>query len=247
MSAAEFNSLLSKINQDLEAWRATRPGTLSVLEAGGGAFTVLDLPDTHITTIDISADQVEKNDYAQRKIVGDLHTHQFRDAEFDLIVCFDVLEHLDRPEVVVQSFLRAVKPGGLIYIAAPYNRSVAGLLAKFSPHWFHVFCYRYIFDANPTDPNKERIHEFVFPTYLRAAMNPFRLRRTMEDARMTVRFFTLYSRDKRDHVYSTSRILGLCYDAVTWAGRIGTFGRARPDCTDFFLLAERPVVKPAGV
>jgi SAM-dependent methyltransferase len=245
MSAAEFEGLLTQINANLDIWRSTRSDRISVLEAGGGAFSVLQLPNTHITTIDISEEQVAKNDYAHRKIVGDLHTYQFAENEFDLIVCFDVLEHLERPELVVQSFLHAVKPGGLIYIAAPYNRSVAGLIAKFTPHWFHVFCYRYLFGPNPTDPGKERIHEFVFPTYLKSAMNPFQLKRLLEAERMNVRFFRLYSRDKREHLYNVSRILGLGYDSVTWLGRMLSLGTARPDCTDYLLLVERPGSKLA--
>jgi hypothetical protein len=103
-----------------------------------------------------------------------------------------------------------------------------------------VFCYRHIFGANPTDPNKERIHEFVFPTYMKPAMNPFRVKNTFESAKMQTRFFRLYSRDKRDHLYNVSSILGWGYDLVALTGRLVSLGTARPDCTDYFLLAERP-------
>lgn len=241
MSAAEFRTVLGEANKILDEWRSGK-GKVSVLEAGGGAFTMLKLPDTHITTIDISEDQIRKNKYADNKIVGDLEEYQFEPGQFDIVICFDVLEHLRNPRRVIDSLTRSLKPGGILYIAAPYNYSVASLIAKFTPHWFHVFCYRHIFGPNPTDPKKERLHEFVFPTYLRTAMNPFRITRHVESLGMTVRLLRLYSRDKRDHLYNASRMLGVGYDAITWTGRVITFGMAKPDCTDYVLLAQRPAV-----
>src|SRR3954467_9067153 len=143
MSRVEFEGVLTEVNTLIKSWSKDR-GTVKILEAGGGAFTYLDLPKAHVTTIDISPAQIEKNAYADAKVVGDLHTYQFPADSFDLIVCFDVLEHLAHPERVIDSLLASLKPDGLLYIASPYNRSVAGMLAKFTPHWFHRFCYRYL-------------------------------------------------------------------------------------------------------
>lgn len=238
MSAAEFEGVLRDVNAILHQWSGQK-GVIRILEAGGGAFTYLDLPRTHVTTIDISEAQIAKNDYADVKIVGDLHKHRFAPQSFDLIVCFDVLEHLAHPAIVVDSLLNALKPDGVLYIASPYNRSIAGLIAKFTPHWFHVFCYRYLFGPNPTDPHKERIHEFVFPTYMRRAMNPYRLQRHGQQRNTKIAYFALYSRDKREHLYAVHKLIGLSYDAVTWTARALTLFRAHPECTDYILLLKQ--------
>ena len=241
MSAKEFQNALDETNHILDEWRRGKE-KISVLEAGGGAFTMLKLPDTHITTIDISESQLRKNDYADCKIHGDIQEYRFKPGQFDLVVCFDVLEHLKDPQRTVDLLTQSLRPGGMLYIAAPYNYSIASLVAKFTPYWFHMFCYRYILGSHPTDPNKERLHEFVFPTYLRGAMGPFRLSRHLQSLGMKVRMLHLYSREKRDYLYKFSRVLGAAYDSATWAGRLMTLGKARPDCTDYILLAQCPAV-----
>ncbi|HEX2911346.1 MAG TPA: class I SAM-dependent methyltransferase [Chloroflexia bacterium] len=42
----------------------------------------------------------------------------FPDAHFDIIVCMDVLEHVQRPEELFSEVNRCLKPGGLLYITA---------------------------------------------------------------------------------------------------------------------------------
>ena len=46
----------------------------------------------------------------------------FRDAEFDLVVSFQVLEHTQIPERVLRETVRVLKPGGYIHFVVPnYN------------------------------------------------------------------------------------------------------------------------------
>jgi 2-polyprenyl-3-methyl-5-hydroxy-6-metoxy-1,4-benzoquinol methylase len=42
----------------------------------------------------------------------------FPNGQFDLIVCMDVLEHVQRPEELLSEVQRCLKPGGLLYITA---------------------------------------------------------------------------------------------------------------------------------
>ena len=41
-------------------------------------------------------------------------------------------------------FCESLKQDGLILIGAPNPRSLSGVVTKYSPHWFHVWFYRYV-------------------------------------------------------------------------------------------------------
>ena len=136
-----YNEMLQEVNEWL-AKRRSRP--IQVLEAGGGSATFLaDVKDDFsITTIDISPEQLAKNTYAQEKILGDLERHDFSGRRFDLIVCWDVLEHLGRPESAIAHLAKATD--GLVIVKGPVPQSMKGLVTSLSPHIVHVLFYRWV-------------------------------------------------------------------------------------------------------
>ncbi|HTV37440.1 MAG TPA: class I SAM-dependent methyltransferase [Xanthobacteraceae bacterium] len=116
-----------------------------IYEAGGGAVSYLPpevLRNAEITVVDIDETQLRNNQYARSKICGDIQTEQFPPESFDLVVCYNVIEHIERPDRAVDRFLEALAPGGLVFIAAPNPYSLSGLVTRFTPHWFHVWFYR---------------------------------------------------------------------------------------------------------
>src|ERR1700758_4740844 len=78
--------------------RAELPqGTLNLYEAGGGSTSFLPLDvvgRAHTTVVDLDEEQLPNNDYAQRRIVGDIQQHQFPSDSFDFVICYNVLEHV---------------------------------------------------------------------------------------------------------------------------------------------------------
>lgn len=127
----------------IEALLSSEKG-LTILEAGCGSMTHFPHPDrAHIVGIDISQDQLDKCDYLHEKLLGDLETYPLPDSHFDIIVCWDVLEHLRKPQLALANFARAVKPGGFVFLASPNVLTLRGLLTKFTPHFVHVWYYRY--------------------------------------------------------------------------------------------------------
>jgi SAM-dependent methyltransferase len=122
-------------------------GNLAIYEAGGGStsFLPLDLlKRAHITVIDIDGEQLCNNYYAQEKILGDIQTFRFPRESFDLITCYNVLEHVPDVAAALNGICDALKRGGLILIGAPNPKSLSGVLTKYSPRWFHVCFYRYV-------------------------------------------------------------------------------------------------------
>lgn len=162
---------------------------LRVLEAGCGSTSHLDISyPAYYVGIDVSRAQLDRHANLDHRIHGDLETHEFLPDEFDLIICWDVLEHLQRPELALASFERALKPGGLLVIAIPNVLSAKGLVAKFTPFWVHEWFYRYLMGDQSVGTDSFR----QFPTYLRMAITPNRLRRYAEAHSLNILEFNLY-------------------------------------------------------
>jgi SAM-dependent methyltransferase len=120
---------------------------LSIYEAGGGSTSFLPLEilqRARVTVVDIDEDQIRSNDYAQETILGDIQTYRFPPGSFDLVICYNVIEHLADVEAALLGFCESLKQDGLILIGAPNPRSLSGVITRYSPHWFHVWFYRYV-------------------------------------------------------------------------------------------------------
>ncbi|MFN3394282.1 MAG: class I SAM-dependent methyltransferase [Candidatus Thermochlorobacter sp.] len=117
---------------------------LEVLEAGCGSASHLKLSHCRVTGIDISPYQLERNTQLAERICADLHTfenEQWNHA-FDLIVCWDVIEHLERPRIVLEKFFKWVKPTGKVVLAYPNPQIWKGVVTKYSPYFVHQLFYR---------------------------------------------------------------------------------------------------------
>jgi len=122
-------------------------GKLAIYEAGGGSTSFLPLNvlrRAHVTVVDIDEDQIRNNDYAQETILGDIQTHRFARDSFDLVICYNVIEHVPDVEAALNGFCQSLKQNGMILIGAPNPRSLSGVITKYSPHWFHVWFYRHV-------------------------------------------------------------------------------------------------------
>jgi SAM-dependent methyltransferase len=144
---------------------------LNIYEAGGGSTSFLPpevLRRSHVTVVDIDEDQIRNNSYAQETILGDIQTYRFPPNSFDLIICYNVLEHVPYVEAALAGFFQSLKRGGLILIGAPNPRSLSGVVTKYTPHWFHIWFYRHIVGKK----NAGLPGEPPFPTYFHKLVAP---------------------------------------------------------------------------
>jgi len=68
-------------------------------------------------------------------VAGDVHALPFEARRFELVVCFEVIEHVDAQDDVIAELARVLAPGGVLAISSP-NRDVypAG-----NPHHLHEY------------------------------------------------------------------------------------------------------------
>lgn len=122
---------------------------LQIMEAGCGRKWPLDLSDVRYVLTGVDRDEVAlelrknvKKDLDEA-IAGDLLTVPIT-KKYDIIYNSYVLEHIEDAEKVLANFDGWLKEGGLLILLIPDPHSVRGFITRVSPHWFHVFCYKYL-------------------------------------------------------------------------------------------------------
>ena len=126
--AIELGDVQRAVHRHLEQ----RPATM--LDAGCGARRRIGLLAEHVVGIDPDAEAIARNPCVDEKIVSSLEDAELPDGAYDIVICWNVLEHIDNPMRVLADFARAVKPGGLIVIALPNVQSFRGVVTKFHSH-----------------------------------------------------------------------------------------------------------------
>jgi len=153
---------------------------LSVLEAGGGSWSRINkaknISISNITTIDIDANQIGKNTYADKKILGDLQEYKFQE-KYDLIEAVYVLEHIQDVDRALINMAEACVDDGLMVIVCPYMHSLSGMVTRFTPHWFHVFFRRHV--SGEKNAGKEGFPPFR--TFYNPLISPRKLDRFLND------------------------------------------------------------------
>jgi SAM-dependent methyltransferase len=171
MPTAALASLL-EVHQVL--MKVLPKGPIAIFEAGGGSTSYLPKninERAEITVVDIDPVQISRNTYAHHLIQGDIQTYRFPSGRFDLVVCYNVIEHLPDVAAALEGFFMALKPGGLVLIGAPYPRSLSGFVAKWTPHSFHVWFCRQVLGW----PNAGELGSPPFPTIFHSLVDPLQL------------------------------------------------------------------------
>jgi len=123
-------------------WAAQAATGRSVLDAGCGtgygSAILADAGASEVIGIDIAADVVTGTAGTHEAVsmrAGDVRALDFPDGRFDLVVCFEVIEHLDDPMAGLDELARVLAPDGLLLVSSP-NR---GVYPPGNPHHRHEF------------------------------------------------------------------------------------------------------------
>jgi 2-polyprenyl-3-methyl-5-hydroxy-6-metoxy-1,4-benzoquinol methylase len=116
---------------DISAWAgaaAARGETLSLLDVGCGWGPLLRYLDTrpHFDAIRISAADMRdaalyRKELYEEYFIGDLTGGypEIAAARYDVVVCEQVLEHLDSLDTAIDTLVRVLRPGGTLVIGVP--------------------------------------------------------------------------------------------------------------------------------
>jgi SAM-dependent methyltransferase len=184
-----------------------RKPDLDILEAGCGSASHLRFPGKRVrlTGIDISPEQLQRNTALDAAILGDIQHHDFTPSSFDVVVCWDVLEHLPRPDLALKRMLRALKHEGLLVLALPHVMSLNGLITKYTPHGVHVWFYRHLLGNRKAG----RAGCAPFQTHLKFSTRPESVMHYAAGNRGSIAYFDAY-----DYFYNLPTRHRFLYHAV---------------------------------
>jgi SAM-dependent methyltransferase len=204
--------------------------TITLLEAGCGSMSKVKLSgNVHVVGIDISEMQLARNLGLYDRILGDIQKYPLPEKTFDIIICWDVLEHLERPREALENFFKACKDGGLIILGFPNLYSVKGIITKLTPHVVHIWYYKYILDVKEAGTDDTP----PFRTFFRLSMTHTSIRKLARARNATVEFFAF--RESPDMKYARRRfwLLDMLLKTGSIASRAVTLGQtdvAHSDC-----------------
>lgn len=118
---------------------------MEILDLGAGAGRVKQMNfrglARHVTGIDADP-RVRQNPFLDEAFEGIADQLPFASDSFDLVVCDNVLEHLENPEGVLREVARVLKPGGVFLAKTPNRTHYMTLIARLTPIGFHRFVNR---------------------------------------------------------------------------------------------------------
>jgi SAM-dependent methyltransferase len=113
----------------LDAGCGTAYGTRMLAEAGAAQVTGVDRATS---VLDAARPSCPEN---VELVPGDLRELPFADRSFDLVVCFEVIEHLEEPDAALRELERVVAADGVVLVSSP-NRDV---YEPGNPHHLHEY------------------------------------------------------------------------------------------------------------
>ncbi len=234
-------SILQRINREVQAYVDQLCGECKsprVLDAGSGSRSHIRLsPSAKLVGLDISPKELSRHPDLDEAILGDVQTYPLAVDSFDLIVCWDVLEHVQRPLSAMENFSRALRPGGLLIIGSPVVHSLKGFVTKFTPLWFHSFVFQYLVHGGKRTEDWE---SGPFRTFLRSSMAPEDLRGFAQKSGLRVEHIHIYEAPIQRRLRRRHFAIDLAFRTVVPCLKAASLGRIDPDITDFVLVLKKP-------
>lgn len=214
---------------------ATR-GPLSVLEAGCGSASHIQLgANARVTGIDISEQQLARNGSLSERILGDIQTYPLAASSFDLVVCWDVLEHLPHPDQALSNLASALRDGGMIVLAFPDFNALKSLVTRLTPHSFHVWVYRHILGIKTAGrDDKGPFKTFFHPTMATDAIEQF-----ARDHGLDVVSLVRYESTMQYEIVRARKLFRFAWEILTPVVKRLTNGRIDGDISDVIMVLQK--------
>jgi SAM-dependent methyltransferase len=134
-----------------------RDGVLKILAAEAGTRFVVRPPAYFVGVEPLQAERSLRHDADEYRTV-DLERIELERAEYDLVLCCNVLEHARRPLAVLSLLRDSLRPGGLIVIMVPNVVSLKGIVTRLTPFAVHRWYYRRVARRDPDNDPARSVH-----------------------------------------------------------------------------------------
>ncbi|HLG35908.1 MAG TPA: class I SAM-dependent methyltransferase [Bacteroidia bacterium] len=112
--------------------------TMLDLGAGAGIVPEMNFKDKAKMIYGLDPDErVSTNPFLDSAVCSTAEEMPFADEMFDIIICQNVIEHIENPERMLTQAKRVLKKGGLFLVKTPNRNHYVALGARLTPLWFH--------------------------------------------------------------------------------------------------------------
>jgi SAM-dependent methyltransferase len=155
----DYDRTISEAAKKPEHWFERRnevlrlkPGGGAILDLGcasGGFLSTLKGPSWKLFGIEMSEDAASeaRTRCGAEVFVGDILDAPFPAQSFDVITCFNVLEHVYEPKEVLARVAKWLKPGGIFYTLIPNIDSAGAHI--FRSYWYPLELPRHLYHFSP--------------------------------------------------------------------------------------------------
>jgi len=154
----DYDRSVAVAGEDPDRWSGRRDTILrmrpggAILDLGcssGGFLAAMKRPAWKLFGIEMSEQvaKVARERSGADVFVGDIKDAPYGAGEFDVVTCFHVLEHLDRPAEVLRCVHDWLKPGGMFYMMVPNIES--GGARIFRSYWYALELPRHLTHFSP--------------------------------------------------------------------------------------------------
>ena len=133
---------------------------MTVLDLGAGAGIVpeMDFKGKAKMIYGLDPDErVSSNPFLDSAVCGTAEEMPFADEMFDIILCQNVMEHIERPITMLAQVKRVLKKGGLFLVKTPSRNHYVSLGARITPLKFHQW-YNHLRGREEEDTFKTFYH-----------------------------------------------------------------------------------------
>lgn len=209
-----MRSSAAVVREELQAFLDTQFSSLpppQVMDVGcGGAMRIRFPAGAVFNGIDISAESAARNATISSIIIGDIQQYPLPKRAYDVVVCWELLEHVRDPLAALSNMIASVRQGGLVVLAFPNRASLKGMVTRFSPHWLHVWLMRRFWGQK----NAGRPGYAPFETFLAPAIAPDKILEFSQRGGLETVFFRLYEGNRVATLRRKAPVLHLFYQAA---------------------------------
>jgi len=207
--------------------------TIKVLEAGCGSMSHLRFDqEVYTVGIDISEKQLQRNIKLNERILGDIQHYHFQPSSFDLVVCWDVLEHLPDPDLVLHKFVGSVREKGIIVLKMPNVLSLKGLVTKLLPYPLHILFYKKVHGRQKAGEDDRG----PFRTYLRFSIAPTAIKKFAKNNGLRVTYYDTFDASATNWLQRNKMVL-IVYKTLNAFIKCVSFGTISD--SDFVIVLQK--------
>jgi SAM-dependent methyltransferase len=193
-----------------------RDRVLKVLDIKAGEQRFEIRTPIFVVGVDVlQAERGHRPDADEHRVM-DLEQVELESAEYDVVLCINVLEHARDPLALFPIVREALKPEGIFVIEVPNVVSLKGFLVRLTPWSLRRWFYTHVLRAVPEDHPAPSVHSL--------SLRPSSLLTQASSGGWKVQYFRTYEGPVQKSVRHRIGIVGWRWRLVAGLTRVMTLG-----------------------